>query len=83
VKVIYVDNNATTQVAPEVLEEMLPYFNEFYGNPSSMHTFGGMVERKIVEAREQHGHSCRNFIESRQETYCNFQGGASGSKKSL
>jgi cysteine desulfurase len=53
VKVIYVDNNATTQVAPEVLEEMLPYFNEYYGNPSSMHTFGGMVEHKIVEARER------------------------------
>jgi len=53
VKVIYVDNNATTQVSPEVLEEMLPYFNEFYGNPSSMHTFGGMVEHKIVEARER------------------------------
>jgi cysteine desulfurase len=53
VNVIYVDNNATTQVAPEVLEEMLPYFNEYYGNPSSMHTFGGMVERKIVEARER------------------------------
>jgi cysteine desulfurase len=53
VNVIYVDNNATTQVAPEVLEEMLPYFNEFYGNPSSMHTFGGMVEHKIVEARER------------------------------
>ncbi len=51
--VIYVDNNATTQVAPEVLEEMLPYFNEYYGNPSSMHTFGGMVERKIVESRER------------------------------
>lgn len=51
--VIYVDNNATTQVSPEVLEEMLPYFNEFYGNPSSMHTFGGMVEHKIVEARER------------------------------
>ena len=51
--VIYVDNNATTQVAPEVLEEMLPYFNEFYGNPSSMHTFGGLVEHKIVEARER------------------------------
>ena len=51
--VIYVDNNATTQVAPEVLEEMLPYFNEYYGNPSSMHTFGGMVEHKIVEARER------------------------------
>jgi len=53
VKVIYVDNNATTQVAPEVLEEMLPYFNEYYGNPSSMHTFGGMVEHKIVGARER------------------------------
>jgi cysteine desulfurase len=53
VKVIYVDNNATTQVAPEVLEEMLPYFTEYYGNPSSMHTFGGMVEHKIVEARER------------------------------
>jgi len=53
VNVIYVDNNATTQVAPEVLEEMLPYFNEFYGNPSSMHTFGGMVEHKIIEARER------------------------------
>ena len=51
--VIYVDNNATTQVAPEVLEEMLPYFSEYYGNPSSMHTFGGMVEQKIVEARER------------------------------
>ena len=49
--VIYVDNNATTQVSPEVLQEMLPYFNEFYGNPSSMHTFGGKVEQKITEAR--------------------------------
>jgi len=51
--VIYVDNNATTMVAPEVLDEMLPYFNEFYGNPSSMHTFGGNVGRKIREAREK------------------------------
>ena len=49
--VIYVDNNATTQVSPEVLEEMLPYFNEFFGNPSSMHTFGGKVEHKITESR--------------------------------
>jgi len=48
---IYVDNNATTQVAPEVLQEMLPYFNEFYGNPSSMHSFGGKVGQKIKEAR--------------------------------
>jgi cysteine desulfurase len=50
-KPIYLDNNATTQVAPEVLEEMLPYFSTFYGNPSSMHTFGGNVGKKIKEAR--------------------------------
>ena len=49
--VIYVDNNATTQVAPEVLEEMRPYFSEFYGNPSSMHSFGGKLGRKLKEAR--------------------------------
>ena len=52
-KVIYTDNNATTQVAPEVLEEMLPYFHDFYGNPSSMHSFGGNVARRLKEAREK------------------------------
>ena len=52
-KTVYVDNNATTQVAPEVLEAMIPYFTELYGNPSSMHFFGGQVQRKINEAREQ------------------------------
>ncbi len=52
-KTIYLDNNATTQVAPEVLEAMLPYFHELYGNPSSMHTFGGQVGRQIRGAREQ------------------------------
>jgi len=51
-KTIYLDNNATTQVAPEVVEEMMPYFSELYGNPSSAHTFGGQVGRKIREARE-------------------------------
>jgi cysteine desulfurase len=50
-KPVYLDNNATTQVAPEVVEEMLPYFSQFYGNPSSMHTFGGNVAKKIKEAR--------------------------------
>ena len=50
---IYLDNNATTQVAPEVLEAMLPYFHDLYGNPSSMHTFGGQVGRRIRQAREQ------------------------------
>jgi cysteine desulfurase len=52
-KPIYMDNNATTRVAPEVLEEMLPYFSDFYGNPSSMHAFGGNVGAKIREARER------------------------------
>mgnify|MGYP000920887987 CR=1 FL=1 len=52
-KTIYLDNNATTQVAPEVLEVMLPYFSTFYGNPSSMHSFGGQVAREIRKAREQ------------------------------
>jgi cysteine desulfurase len=49
--VIYMDNNATTRVAPEVLSAMLPYLSDFYGNPSSMHTFGGQVGMVIQEAR--------------------------------
>ena len=52
-KHVYADNNATTRVAPEVVEEMLPYFSELYGNPSSMHNFGGQVEKKVIEAREK------------------------------
>lgn len=52
-KTVYVDNNATTKVAPEVLEVMLPYFSEYYGNPSSMHFFGGQVQKKVNEAREK------------------------------
>jgi cysteine desulfurase len=51
--IIYLDNNATTEVAKEVLEAMLPYFRDLYGNPSSMHTFGGQVAQQIREAREQ------------------------------
>ena len=48
---IYVDNNATTRVAPQVLEAMLPYFCDSYGNPSSMHSFGGKVGLEIKAAR--------------------------------
>jgi cysteine desulfurase len=47
------DNNATTRVDPAVVAEMLPFFSERYGNPSSMHAFGGGVARKVQEAREQ------------------------------
>lgn len=50
---VYFDNNATTRVDPAVLAAMLPYFGELYGNPSSMHTFGGQVGRAVREAREQ------------------------------
>jgi len=53
VRTVYVDNNATTRVAPEVVEAMLPYFSEFYGNPSSMHFFGGQVQKQVNEAREK------------------------------
>jgi cysteine desulfurase len=52
-KTIYFDNNATTRVDERVLEEMRPLFCELYGNPSSMHTFGGQMGRRIRRAREQ------------------------------
>ncbi len=50
---VYMDNNATTRVADEVIEEMTPYLGQLYGNPSSMHSFGGQVGKKIGQARER------------------------------
>jgi cysteine desulfurase len=52
-KEIYLDNNATTKVDEAVFEEMRPYFCELYGNPSSMHFFGGQVQTKVDEARKR------------------------------
>ncbi|OPY65955.1 MAG: Cysteine desulfurase [Syntrophorhabdus sp. PtaU1.Bin002] len=52
-KTVYLDNNATTQVAREVLEDMLPCFRDYYGNPSSIHSFGGHVAKKVTEARQK------------------------------
>ena len=52
-KVIYLDNNATTAVAPEVREAMEPFLAELYGNPSSIHTFGGQVGKHLDRARQQ------------------------------
>ncbi|MCD6460064.1 cysteine desulfurase NifS [bacterium] len=52
-KPIYLDNNATTCIDPQVLECMMPYLSNEYGNPSSMHFFGGKINRKLNEAREQ------------------------------
>ncbi len=51
--VIYLDNNATTRVDPQVLEAMLPFFTERYGNPSSIHRFGGEVSFAVESARDQ------------------------------
>lgn len=52
-KTVYFDNNATTRVAPEVRDVMLPFFCELYGNPSSMHAFGGQVAKYVDRAREE------------------------------
>jgi cysteine desulfurase len=51
-KFAYFDNNATTRVAPEVLESMLPYWRELWGNPSSAYRFGNQVAKEIEKARD-------------------------------
>lgn len=51
-KVIYLDNAATTRVSPEVLKAMLPYFTEYYGNPSAIYTFAGEAKQAVDQARE-------------------------------
>lgn len=53
IKQVYLDNNATCMVSPGVREAMLPFFGELYGNPSSMHTFGGRVASHVIQAREK------------------------------
>ena len=52
-QIIYLDNNATTQLDPAVIEEMVPFLTEYYGNPSSGYTFGRQVRRAIDLARER------------------------------
>jgi cysteine desulfurase len=52
-EVVYLDNNATTRVAPEVFEAMVPFLTESYGNPSSAYSFGKRVEGHLKEAREK------------------------------
>jgi cysteine desulfurase len=51
-KMVYADNNATTMVAPEVFDAMKPFLTDEYGNPSSMHTFGGKIFKNIENSRE-------------------------------
>ena len=50
--IYYFDNNATTRVAPEVVEAMLPYLTEQWGNPSSAYSFGNRVSECVAEARK-------------------------------
>lgn len=51
-KFIYLDNAATTKTAPEVLDAMLPYFSEFYGNPSSIYSLAAQSKKAVTDARE-------------------------------
>ena len=52
-KLIYLDNAATTKTAPEVVEAMLPYFTELYGNPSSVYNFSQKSKEAITAGREK------------------------------
>ena len=52
-ELIYLDNNATTRIAPEVFEAMVPFLTEYYGNPSSAYSFGQLVKGHLQEAREK------------------------------
>ena len=73
--VIYLDNNATTRVAPDVVEAMLPMFSELYGNASSMHTFGGQMGRYVSRAHET-GRKlvCRLLLEKKKAWRFRYSG---------
>lgn len=58
---IYLDNNATTKVDEQVLDAMMPYFKDYYSNPSSIYSFGGVAQKAVAEAREQ----IRDFVNAK------------------
>ena len=73
---VYLDNSATTQVRKEVLEEMLPYFTDVYGNASSVHTYGQKAKAALTKSRETY--KCRisrrnniYFLRNRIGQHCN------------
>lgn len=69
-KTVYLDNNATTRPAPEVIEAMMPFFTDRWGNPSSMHAFGGHVARDVAHARE----TIADFIHAERPEEIVFEG---------
>lgn len=72
---IYLDNNATTKVLPEVLEAMLPFYKELWGNPSSLHPFGAGLAKHIDEARTH----AAGLLGAQRESEIVFTGGGTES----
>ena len=68
-KMIYLDNAATTKTAPEVVQAMLPYFSEYYGNPSSIYDFAGKSKEAITKGRER----SQKFLEQRKKKFISQQ----------
>lgn len=82
-KEVYLDNNATTKVDEAVFEEMKPYFCDMYGNPSSMHFFGGQVQKKIDEARKRTAALLGAFSEEIIFTACGTESNNSAIRSAL
>lgn len=67
---IYLDNNATTQIDEQVLDAMMPYLKENYANPSSIYSFGGVAQKAVAKAREQ----IRDFLNAKSDKEIFFTG---------
>ena len=63
-KLIYLDNAATTQVYPEVLQEMLPYFSEVYSNPSAIYSFASESKKAVDKARTSVARQIRFILQA-------------------
>ena len=72
---VYFDNNATTPVAPEVVEKMIPLLTEHFGNPSSMHSFGARAGDEVAAARDK----VRDLLGAAQASEIVFTAGGSES----